>query len=242
MTGEALADFAVSKLGTPYVYGTKGADGPFTKARLNQLTTAYKEVFSLSYRAKAKKFIGKVCCDCSGLISWFTGKVLGSAQLYQKAYVRMPIARIEDFAIGTILWKKGHVGVYIGIQGAVPMCVEAKGIDYGCIKSKVSDTKWINGLTFPWLTYKYQNKIAGTWKGKNPYEEPMATIKYIKTKTNVVRQEVIWLQWELIEAGYDITMDGKFGKKTLAALKAFQQTCDINVDGICGNITKKYLA
>ena len=30
LTGKGLADFAISKIGTPYVYGAKGADGKLT--------------------------------------------------------------------------------------------------------------------------------------------------------------------------------------------------------------------
>ena len=104
-----------------------------TQAFYEYLKNAYKAVFTYSYQTKIrqKKLIGKVCCDCSGLISWYTNHVLGSSQLYAQAYTRLPIAKIKDFAVGTVLWKQGHVGVYIGIENGVPMCVEEKAIDYG---------------------------------------------------------------------------------------------------------------
>lgn len=52
------------------------------------------------------------------------------------------------------------------------MCVEAKGINYGTVKTRVSATKWQYGLTFSDVDYTYQNHVPGTWKGENPYQEP----------------------------------------------------------------------
>ena len=107
-------------------------------------------------KIKAKKLVGKVCTDCSGLISWYTGRVLGSSQLYSQAYARLPISKWKQFAVGTVVWKSGHVGVYLG-DGKV---VEAKGIDYGTIISDINDTKWKYGLTFSWIDYDIKESIS----------------------------------------------------------------------------------
>ncbi|MCL2719674.1 MAG: peptidoglycan-binding protein [Lachnospiraceae bacterium] len=236
MTGQEMVNFVKTKVGTPYVYGAKGASGSFTQAMLNSLANSYPDTFTASYRAKAQKFISKVCTDCSGLISWYTGKAYGSAQLYSIAYTRLPIANIKDFAYGTVLWKTGHVGIYIGMENGIPMCIEAKGIDYGTVKSKVSATNWEYGLTFSWLTYQYEVPVSGTWKGTNPYKEPVVTIMN-GSKGDGVK----WVQWELVEAGYQISIDGSFGPKTLEALKKFQQSSKIAVDGKCGPVTRAAL-
>ena len=88
LTGKGLASFAKSKVGTPYVYGAKLSDGPLKLSRLNQLKKLYPNVITSSYYTKAKKFVGKVCTDCSGLISGYTGKLLGSSALYSNASSR----------------------------------------------------------------------------------------------------------------------------------------------------------
>lgn len=67
MTGQELVAFAKSKLGVPYVYGMKGK--VMTEAIYNSLKKAYGNLVWDSDKQK----IGKVCCDCSGLISWATG-------------------------------------------------------------------------------------------------------------------------------------------------------------------------
>lgn len=234
LTGKELAKFAKSKVGTPYVYGAKGADGKFTQAKFNYLSKAYPNVFTTTYKNKIKsrKYIGKVCCDCSGLISWYTGKVLGSSQLYSQAKKRMPISQWKDFAVGTVVWKSGHVGVYIG-NGKV---VEEKGIDYGCIVSNIKDTAWKYGLTFSWMTYEYEKKVKGTSKGKNPYKKPTGNVK-----SGDKGESVKWVQWELKESGYKVSISGKYDSTTVSAVKKFQKSCKIAVDGICGDVTRKKL-
>jgi hypothetical protein len=227
LSGKELAVFALGKIGTPYVYGAKGADGKFTEARLNWLSKNYPSMFTTAYIAKAKKFIGKVCCDCSGLISWYTGKLLGSAQLYSAASKRGLIKDISSAPIGAVLWKSGHVGVYIG-NG---LCVEEKGIDYGCVKSYVSKTKFTHYLLFDWMDY--DSVIDVDYKELNPYKEPSKVVEL-----GCKGDDVKWVQWELVEAGYKISIDGDFGKKTKEALGKFQASCKITVDYKCGSITR----
>lgn len=238
LTGTGLAEFAKSKKGTPYVYGAKGADGKLTQTRVNSLAKAYPSIFTTNYLNKIKKkaLVGKTCCDCSGLISWYTKKTLGSAQLYSNAYARLPISQWKNFAVGTVLWKSGHVGVYLG-DGLV---AEERGIDYGCIISKITDVKWVYGLTFSWIDYTITTAVSSseiTYKGTNPYTEPTVVLKKGSTGTGVK-----WLQWELNEAGYSVTVDGDFGDATYTALVAFQKSAKLTVDGKCGPATRKALA
>lgn len=235
LTGEGLALHGKSKKGTPYVYGAKGAHGILTQTRLNTLAKSYPNMFTSSYLNKAKKLVGKVCTDCSGLVSWYTGKEISSSQMYSQAYARLPISEWKKFAIGTVLWKQGHVGIYLG-DGLV---AEATGIDKGTIISQISDQKWTYGLTFSYIDYNIIEPVSSTqisYKGKNPYTEPDSLIK--KGQTG---EKVKWLQWELVEAGYNILIDGIFGPATYNALVAFQKSTKIVVDGICGSNTKKAL-
>jgi Putative peptidoglycan-binding domain-containing protein len=227
LTGKGLDQFAHTKLGTPYVYGAKGADGVFTQTKLNALAKSYPSMFDAAYIAKAKKFVGKVCCDCSGLISWYTGKVLGSAQLYSAASKRGLIKDIASAPIGAVLWKSGHVGVYIG-NG---YCIEEKGIDYGCVKSQISNTKFTHWLIFDWMDY--DAVAVSTTKKSNPYAEPTGIVKKGDKGTGVK-----WVQWELIEAGYnDVTIDGDFGSVTDSTVRKYQQSCKIVADGEVGKTT-----
>lgn len=251
-TGKAMATYAIAKKGTPYFYGAKIQDGVLTEGKMSTMHRLYPSVVTTSYIAKARRKgqVGKVNVDCSGLIGGYRQKNIGSYQLYATAYTRLPIASIKSFAIGTVLWKSGHVGVYIGMENGVPMCMEAKGINYGTIKSKVSATKWRYGLTFSDISYSYDTSLSeeATWKGSNPYTEPTVLIRKGSTGMGVK-----WVQYELVEAGLGIpftynskkyngvVIDGDAGKITQAAILAFQQSCKIQEDGVCGSITRKYL-
>lgn len=227
-----LARYAISKLGTPYFYGSKM--DVLTRERMNRLHALYPNIVTMSYMqiAEQQGQIGKINVDCSGLIGAFRGKQIGSAQLYSTAFKRLPISQINDFAVGTVLWKQGHVGVYIG-DG---YCVEAKGLRYGTVKTPVKNTKWLYGLTFGDLEYNYNKKIVGTSRNTNQFAEPSMLLK-LGSKG----EGVMWLQYELNEAGYGLTVDGDFGQKTLAALLDFQKSCKIKVDGICGKETRNSL-
>lgn len=241
LTGKGLVEFVKTKIGTPYVYGAKGSYGKFTQGQFDALSKAYPNVFTTSYKAKAKKYIGKVCTDCSGLISWYTGKLMGSAQMYSTASKRGLIADVNKAPIGAVLWKSGHVGVKIDNT----YCIEAKGINYGTVKTKIKDTKWTHWLLFDYIEYD-EVKAETTKKPKNPYKQPSSIVKY-----GMSGESVKWLQWELIEAGYikvkvglnnkTLTIDGEFGKITDTALKLFQRSAKLEVDGLCGTKTIKAL-
>jgi len=63
----------------------------------------------------------------------------------------------------------------------------------------------------------------------NPYTKSITTIR----KGNK-GESVKWLQWELINDGYDIVLDGIFGNATYLAVKQFQKNNGLIIDGIVG--------
>jgi hypothetical protein len=234
LTGEGLAEFITTKIGTPYVYGAKGAHGPLTQPRLMSLARSYPDTFTNIYITKASRYLGQVCTDCSGLLSWYTGVEIGSYQMYSRATKRCLIADIDKAPTGAALWKQGHVGGIINKKG---YCVEAKGIDYGTVETEITKTKFTHWLLFEdIMTYDDFPDVITTSKGINPYEMPINSL-YVCYQGDTVR----WLQWELREAGFDIKIDGDFGPKTLKAVKEFQQSCKIKVDGKVGPITRTCL-
>lgn len=235
LTGKALADFVLKKIGTPYVYGAKGADGKLTLAKLNQLRRDYPSTVTASYYNKAKKYIGKVCTDCSGLISWYTGKVYGSAQLYSIAKTKTKINKndLSKIPVGAVVWKPGHVGVYIG-NGEV---VEAMGIDYGTVKTKLKNRTFTHYLTFDFMEYSTTKAVTPANTKKCPYNEPTKKLMY-----GDQTQGVKWVQWYLQKAGYNVTIDGIYGADTLKFVKKFKKSCKITpVNGLITDDTIKAL-
>ena len=73
----------------------------------------------------------------------------------------------------------------------------------------------------------------------NPYAEPTALLKKGSRGDGVK-----WVQWELERRGYDLGsggVDGIFGDKTDAGVRAVQRAAEIKVDGIVGPDTRAAL-
>ena len=67
---------------------------------------------------------------------------------------------------GLVLWKENHIGIYMG-NGDV---IEARGHDYGVVKTKLEDRGWLKWGKLPWVEYS-SNKASA--------EEALAAIKKI---------------------------------------------------------------
>ncbi len=72
-----------------------------------------------------------------------------------------------------------------------------------------------------------------TQKPTNAYPVPTTVLR----SGSVQREAVRWLQTELSQAGYQLVVDGMFGRETRAALMDYQLRHGLIVDGICGKMT-----
>lgn len=129
-----LIAFAKSKIGTPYVYGAKGA--VMSLAKIQALRKMYGS--NCVWKSDDKK-AGRVCVDCSGLISWYTGIVRGSGQYKSTAVEVIPISKRSDVHIGWAVWMNGHIGIYLGND----QYIAADGSAYGVRIANLSQ----NGFT-----------------------------------------------------------------------------------------------
>lgn len=122
-TAQGLIDFAKSKIGTPYIYGAKGE--VVTLDRIRELRRTYgSNCVWYSDDNKA----GKVCVDCSGLISWYTGIVRGSGQYKSTAVEVIPISQRTNKHIGWAVWMNGHIGIYLGNDTYIAADGSAHGV------------------------------------------------------------------------------------------------------------------
>ena len=154
MKASELIAFCRAKIGTPYVYGMKGK--VMTAANYNYLKNTYGKMVWDS----DKKKIGKVCVDCSGLISWACGVELGSTQWRNRASVINSITSIKNAPEGALVWYKGHIGVYSGMKNGVPYYIAADGSAYGVREvplSKNNFTHWL--LVEDVFDYKKEGEV-----------------------------------------------------------------------------------
>jgi hypothetical protein len=117
---------------------------------------------------------------------------------------------------GLCLWKKGHIGVYIG-GGQV---IEAHGTIYGVIQTPLQGegaTSWTHWLKCPYIGYD------GEYTPDAPITTNNTHIKELQTKLN--------------KLGYELNVDGAMGPCTIAAIKNFQENNNLEVDGVVGPLT-----
>nr|DAZ40725.1 MAG TPA: resuscitation promoting factor interacting protein [Caudoviricetes sp.] len=122
-TAAGLVAFAKSKLGTPYIYGAKG-----TVMSLSQIRALRKQYGSNCVWTSDDSKAGKVCVDCSGLISWYTGTIRGSGQYKSTAVEVIPISKRTNAHIGWAVWMNGHIGIYLGDDKYIAADGSANGV------------------------------------------------------------------------------------------------------------------
>lgn len=223
--------------GYRYLYGAKGQ--AYTAALVNQLRILYPNYINLAEALKdADK--GYQAIDCSGFVCTVLGiPHMGSAQLRSNALKRLPVSK-SNAKPGMAIWRSGHIA-YIGDGLKIYEAASAKA------DMKISAFENRAGAFTELLVIRDSalalEPTAGemTEKEKNPYPMPARTIQYIKNQTVMSGDDVKWVQRELREAGYDIEIDGRFGPASDKALRAFQASCKILIDGKCGPDTRSYL-
>ena len=178
---------------------------------------------------QCKAWFGRKVVDCSGMIveayrAYDKGFGDKSANYFYNSYTteRGKISTLPEQE-GVIVWKSGHIGVYLG-GGLV---VEARGYKYGVVISKLSTQKWTN-----WGRLKEVEYID------SQDNRPEFT-RLLKYKSGMMRgEDVKELQTLLTKAGQAPgVIDGIFGRKTRDAVRSFQRAKKLKVDGIAGKNT-----
>lgn len=154
-TAQGLIEFAKSKIGTPYVYGAKG-----TVMSLEQIRELRRMYGSNCVWYSDDNKAGKVCVDCSGLISWYTGIVRGSGQYKSTAVEVVPISQRTNNHIGWAVWMNGHIGVYLGND----TYIASDGSAYGVRIAKLSQNRFTHLLKLCDIDYGDGTKQTVTEK------------------------------------------------------------------------------
>lgn len=110
-TSKGLLDHCKKALSNnvQYVYGAKMQ--VLTREQIKVLQNQYGK--TCVWDSDLNK-AGKICCDCSGLISSYTGIVRSSWEYCSTALLTADISQLKsnwNKYIGWGLWQKGHIGV-----------------------------------------------------------------------------------------------------------------------------------
>ena len=197
-----------------------------------------------------QKWVGHYVADCSGLFTWAFKQLggymyHGSNTMFKKYCVATGELKKgqrtdgEKLKPGTAVFTgtkddHGHVGLYIG-GGWV---IEAKGTQYGVVRSSIAESKWTWWGELKGVDY-------GTSKtGENgPIQasQPSVDKSHLPTlRRGDKGEKVREMQRLLIDRGYALPKygaDGDFGAETESAVKHFQRDWDLTQDGVCGEKT-----
>ena len=245
-TGKQLAEYCEemyrNKDHWAYWYGTYG--NQCTMKKYESKKKQYPEHYGSSRKSGYMKDIekGRRCADCVGMIKsffWTGGKYdtdpkYGTNNCPDKSANGMiaickKTGKIKDIPDipGLVVWKSGHIGVYVG--GGYT--VEMRGFDYDCQRRKVKDGPWTKWGMLPDSMISYDDK-------PQPEPEPVGDRDL---KNGDEGPDVKQLQENLIELGFDCGpygADGEFGDCTEMAVEAFQRAYGLPETGVYDAATR----
>lgn len=125
-----------------------------------------------------------------------------------------------------------HVGylekpVLPGVPGGDWWIVEAQGVLWGVVRTKLSKRNWNR---WGWMTkyFEYEEAVI---------DDTLPTYGWRNLKRGMVGEDVKALQGDLISLNYSVGKwgaDGEFGTATEGALEAFQLAHGLEMDGVAG--------
>lgn len=137
-----------------------------------------------------------------------------------------------------LLNEEHHVVTYLGDGTIVHASRSESGGKYGREGDNDGKEVCVRSLYTPSYGWDYILRYVEDDESTtgNPYKEPTSTLMM-----GSVGPSVAWLQVELNEAGASLETDQHFGKLTKQSLMDFQKAVGIEVDGICGPISRQKL-
>lgn len=232
-----------------YIMGAVGQDPKelhewyFNQYKDRKEYSAKQEAQALKWRETAERV-----WDCQGLADGYLSEALG-----QKINVRarnnyaswcgikgegkLPNERKVPGA--AVFMDNGsyvhHVGylekpVLPGVWGGDWWVVEARGVMFGVVRTKLSERKWNK---WGWMTKYFDYSEYEAKDGSDREQE----YGHRNLRHGMSGEDVKALQSDLIALGYSCGKwgaDGEFGKATEAALEAFQLHHGLEADGIAG--------
>lgn len=159
MTNKELVNNAVAIfMNQKTVYAKGGIGITLTQSEVDRLIRQYPE----NAKYISSKDIGKHACDCSGMIVGmaYDGWTVDEDPVWTKAHDwndQMLHDRLtdtcdpKDAIPGMCLWKKGHVGLYLG--NGIEFDSNAEKSGSGIHKRKITDVKWELAGKLPEIEY-----------------------------------------------------------------------------------------
>lgn len=255
-TNFGLVEWCNAKLGAGYVYGTYfGAI--ITEATIQAKAAQYPKQYTADYIRRTRKWIGKEAGDCVGLIKgyyWYdpsqnkvfyrfegrpdssangmmaNAKIMGGKTASQNLGVTWGyLANIPERP-GVLVWRDGHIGVYIGNK----LVIESRGVDYGVVKTALGSRGWTHWCLCPSIDYVSQEEddmiLKKGVKGQAVYSYQILC-KKLGAKIGAFNDMVLK---NAVGAPLKTGCDGSFGSTMVTATNELQKKYGepITIDGL----------
>lgn len=200
------------------------------KFKKERKSTPRGRTYKTYWTEDCKQWIGKMAADCSGgIVAAIRTKIPNysdrTANTFKSQFVECgKISTIPEIP-GLAVWRNGHIGIYEG-KGKV---LEFRGTDYGCVRTELAGRG-----------FNYWGKLKDVDYGDAKIDPTKWNVyRLLKYAKPMLRgDDVKELQTRLNVAGFDCgKIDGIFGKKTEAAVMAYQKDKKLTVDGKAGKNT-----
>lgn len=198
--------------------------------------------------SKHRQYAHSVLVNCTGYVTGRFGETSGAKKCQYfgntNAENYFALAKKQGLETGS----EPREGAVICWQG-----VGSKAGHVAFVEKVISSTKVMTSesgwsYTNAYMLNKERAKGAGNWGLSSSYKfqgfvynpniDPFPATTKTVLKEGAKGEDVKWLQWAIVRAGYSISIDGSFGPKTTAALKKAQKAWKLTVDGMCGPKTQ----
>lgn len=265
-TSTGLVKYAQAQVGKEYWYGTYGsaASKKYYEAKKKQYPSYYKWAYKDKWEGmKVHDCVGLIKGYLWSDGPTDTSPKYNKEQdtsangMRSRCQVKGDIATIPEVP-GLLVFFDGHVGIYEG-NGVV---IEARGHSFGVVRTKIKARPWKTWGYCPYITYldkeQPEEKQEETAKRPTVKQWQVAAIadgfKFpdygpdglwgreceAVAKKAIVKKRLVYKYpnlTKLLQEYLGVAVDGKCGKKTAAAIAAYQQKQGLKADGECGLMT-----
>ena len=245
-TNSGLVKYAIAQLGLPYWYGQIATES-LHKSKAKQYA-------STGYYTKWKDYpeqYGKRVHDCVGLIKGYMWSASptstpkynvlqdkSASSMYSASTLKGTIASFP-MHVGQLVYKSTsktdakkihHVGVYIG-GGTV---IEAKGHEYGVIKTKLDGAGWTHWSQCPYIADDSQTGGASYSADREGSYEVDCKSVYLRDGAGASHKAL-----GVLKRGARVTCGGYFAK--VSSAEWLRVTATLNGRSTEGWVSEKYL-
>lgn len=214
--------------GWGYVWGAQGELYTLELAKKWAKTRNKSETY---YTKECAKWFGKRVVDCSGtIIAAFRAKnpkYMDQSANYLFSHCKES-GKIKDIPEipGLIVWKKGHIGIYIGNGKAI----ESRGTKYGVVQTTVSKRPWTHwgklaDVDYSGIIESEDNELLNINDKESVYLFQKACQKAGYT---MLKSGETWLD---MKTGANNGCDGKKGNWTDTVIASIQDKHDLPKTG-----------